>query len=59
MQTLLSRTQARPGRVVKQEQEQNSHDHLQTFLLVSVDAGTIFVIAEPHKLINFVILLYV
>ena len=31
MQILLNRTQARPGRAVKQEQEQNSRNHVQTF----------------------------
>ena len=36
MQVLLSRTQARSGRAVKHEQEQNSHNHVQAFLLVSV-----------------------
>ena len=29
-------TQARPGRAVKQEQEQNSRNHLQAFWLFSV-----------------------
>ena len=31
MQILLSMTQARPGRAVKQEQEQNSRNHVQAF----------------------------
>ena len=31
MQILLSRTQARPGRAVKQEKEQTSRNHLQAF----------------------------
>ena len=33
---LGNRTQARPGRAVKKEQEQNSRNHVQAFLLVSV-----------------------
>ena len=33
---MLNRTKARPGRAVKQEQEQNSRNHVQAFLLVSV-----------------------
>ena len=33
---MLSKTQAGPGRAVKQEQEQNSRNHVQAFLLVSV-----------------------
>ena len=34
---LLSRTQAGPGRAVKQEQAQNSRNHLQAFWLDSVE----------------------
>ena len=34
LQTL--QTQARPGRAVKQEQEQHSRNHVQAFLVVSV-----------------------
>ena len=33
---LLSRTQAGPGRAVKHEQDENSRNHVQAFLLVSV-----------------------
>ena len=33
---LLSRTQAGPGRTVKQEQEEISHNHVQTFICLSV-----------------------
>ena len=33
---LLSRTQAGPGRAVKQEQEENSRNHIQAFSLISV-----------------------
>ena len=36
MQVLLNRTQAWPGRAIKQEQEQNSRNHVQAFLFVSV-----------------------
>ena len=31
LNVLLSRTQAGPGRAVKQEQEENSHNHVRTF----------------------------
>ena len=34
---LLSRTQAGPGRTVKQEQEEISRNHVQTFIFPSVD----------------------
>ena len=33
---LLSRTQAGPGRTVKQEQEEISHNHVQTFISFSL-----------------------
>ena len=33
---LLSRTQAGPGRTVNQEQEEISHNHVQTFIFPSV-----------------------
>ena len=33
---LLSRTQAGPGRTVKQEQEEISRNHVQTFVYLSV-----------------------
>ena len=36
---LLSRTQAGPGRTVKQEQEQISRNHVQTFISPSVHYG--------------------
>ena len=36
MYVLLSRTQAEPGRTVKQEQEEISHNHAQTFNYPSV-----------------------
>ena len=36
MQILLSRTQAGPGRAVKQEQEQTSRNHVQAFWPISV-----------------------
>ena len=35
---LLSRTQAGPGRTVKQEQEEISRNHVQTFIYLSVEA---------------------
>ena len=35
---LLSRTQAGPGRTVKQEQEEISRNHVQTFISPSVNA---------------------
>ena len=34
---LLSRTQAGPGRTVKEEQEEISRNHVQTFISPSVD----------------------
>ena len=46
MYFLLIRTQARPGRTVKQEQEQNSRIHIQAFLLVSVEAETTISVAR-------------
>ena len=56
MLILLSRTQARPGRALKQEQEQNSRNQVQAFLIVSVirgvtivDAQSLVVAAEPQK----------
>ena len=36
VQILLIRTQAGPGRAVKQEQEEHSRNHVQAFKLVSV-----------------------
>ena len=36
LHVLLSRTQAGPGRTVKQEQEQISRNHVQTFICLSV-----------------------
>ena len=36
LHVLLSRTQAGPGRTVKQEQEEISHNHAQTFICLSV-----------------------
>ena len=39
MQILISRTQAGPGRAVKQEQEEISHNHVQTFKPISVHAN--------------------
>ena len=36
MYFLLSRTQAGPGRTVKQEQEEISRNHVQTFIYLSV-----------------------
>ena len=38
-QILLSRTQAGPGRTVKQEQEEISRNHVQTFIFPSVLSG--------------------
>ena len=37
LHVLLSRTQAGPGRTVKQEQEEISRNHLQTFIYLSVE----------------------
>ena len=37
LHVLLSRTQAGPGRTVKQEQEEISRNHVQTFIYLSVD----------------------
>ena len=34
---LLSRTQAGPGRAIKEEQEENSRNHIQTLFLISVE----------------------
>ena len=36
MQILLSRTQAEPGRTVKQEQDEITRNHVQTFIFPSV-----------------------
>ena len=36
LQTLLSRTQAGPGRTVKKEQEESSPNHVQRVYLISV-----------------------
>ena len=36
LHVLLSRTQVGPGRTVKQEQEEISHNHVQTFIYLSV-----------------------
>ena len=36
LHVLLSRTQAGPGRTVKQEQEEISRNHVQTFICLSV-----------------------
>ena len=36
LHVLLSMTQAGPGRTVKQEQEEISHNHVQTFIYLSV-----------------------
>ena len=38
MQILLSNSQARPGRTVKQEQEEITRNHVQAFILDSVIA---------------------
>ena len=45
---MLSRTQARTGRAVKQEQELNSHNHVQAFLLVSVDPQLARILLVAH-----------
>ena len=37
LHVLLSRTQAGPGRTVKQEQEEISRNHVQTFICLYVD----------------------
>ena len=42
MYVLLSRTQSGPGRAVKQEQEEISRNHVQTFIYLSVDIHGIF-----------------
>ena len=41
MYVLLSRTQAGPGRIVKQEQEEISRSHVQTFIYLSVPVLTV------------------
>ena len=46
---MLSRTQARPGRAVKQEQEQNSRYHVQAFLLVSVGTLPLTHFCHPRR----------
>ena len=38
LHVLLHRTQAGPGRTVKQEQEEISRNHVQTFICLSVDS---------------------
>ena len=38
LQILLSRTEAGPGRTVKQEQEEISRNHVQTFIYLSVES---------------------
>ena len=51
---MLSRTQARPGRAVKQEQEQNSCNNVQAFLLVSVRLVLIqFITRQFHGILPF------
>ena len=47
---MLSRTQARLGRAVKQEQEQNSRNLVQAFLLVSVCTTTLSAFLNAHLL---------
>ena len=37
LSVLLSRTQAGPGRTVKQEQEEISRNHVQTFIFLSAE----------------------
>ena len=41
---LLSRTQAGPGRTVKQEQEELSRNHIQTFICLSVVLLTVDIV---------------
>ena len=42
MQILLSRTQAGPGRAVKQEQKQTSRNHVQNLQSISVESEHLF-----------------
>ena len=59
MFVLLSRTQAGPGRTVKQEQEEISRNHVQTFICLSVprfpsthshtlDSGPVWFLHRPR-----------
>ena len=46
---LLSRTQEGPGRAVKQEQEEMSRNHVQTFIYLSVHNPVTCAVARVHK----------
>ena len=48
MHFLLSRTQAGPGRTVKQEQEQISRNHVQTF-----SRGSVLITIHPQTKVPF------
>ena len=48
MYFLLSRTQAGPGRTVKQEQEEISRNHEQTFIYLSVLCSTLILTSHEH-----------
>ena len=48
MFVLLSRTQAGPGRTVKQEQEEISRNHVQTFISPSVYAWNVLKLFSPE-----------
>ena len=41
LHVLLRRTQAGPGRAVKQEQEYISRNHIQTFIYLSVEVNRV------------------
>ena len=52
LHVLLSRTQAEPGRTGKQEQEEISRNHVQTFICVSVVHELIIRSEEGNKVIS-------
>ena len=52
MQILLSNSQAGPGRLVKQEQEEISRNHVQAFITGSVDGLTAAHLSAVHLLGN-------
>ena len=55
MYVLLSRIQARPGRTVKQEQEEISRNHKQTFICLSVEKEELIECRVPRE--QFLLLL--
>ena len=60
LQIQLSRTQAGPGKAVKEQQEQNSPNHVQRINLISVEQGTALKVGQIFPLpilLNFITLL--